>query len=224
MTCYNLAMPDIFVNPPVSNLPPKPSPIAPDTLPASLPSFSKRHPSRFSAFALYPDKVRFETKEKEEKVVLLLRQHPLVNVPWILLVVAMLLAPILVGKLGILAFFPSGFELIIILAWYLISLAIAMENFLDWFFNVYIVTNLRIVDIDFVNLIYKNVSDANIDKIQDVSYNMGGVIRTIFNFGNVVIQTAAEIEQFEFDAVPNPARVVKILEDLRIGKGRHGLR
>jgi len=109
--------------------------------------------------------------------------------------------------------------LILILAWYLLTLIITMENFLDWFFNVCIVTNLRIVDIDFVNLIYKNVSDANINKIQDVSYNMGGVIRTIFNFGDVVIQTAAEIEQFEFEAVPNPARVVKILEDLRFGKG-----
>lgn len=212
-------MPDIFVNSPTPNLPPKPSPIVPDTSPATPPAFPKYHPSRFSAFALYPDKVRFETKEREEKVVLLLRQHPLVNVPWILLVIAMLLAPLLVGRLGILAFLPPGFELIIILAWYLLTLAIAMENFLDWFFNVYIVTNLRIVDIDFVNLIYKNVSDANIDKIQDVTYNMGGVIRTVFNFGNVVIQTAATIEQFEFDAVPNPARVVKILEDLRIGKG-----
>jgi len=212
-------MPDIFVNPPTPNLPPKPSPIVPDASPATPPAFRKNHPSCFSAFALYPDKVRFETKEKEEKVVLFLRQHPLVNVPWILLVVAMLLAPLLVGGLGILAFLPHGFELILILAWYLLTLIIAMENFLDWFFNVCIVTNLRIVDIDFVNLIYKNVSDANINKIQDVSYNMGGVIRTIFNFGDVVIQTAAEIEQFEFEAVPNPARVVKILEDLRFGKG-----
>ena len=52
-------------------------------------------------------------------------------------------------------------------------------------FNVYIVTDERIIDIDFYNLIYKEVSDANIDKIQDVTYKMGGVVRTLFNYGDV---------------------------------------
>ena len=211
-------MPDIFVNP-LSPKPPQPSPITPRPVPPSPTRLPRHRHGRFSAFSLYPERVRFETKEKEEQVILLLRQHPIVNVPWILLVLGMLSAPVLIFKLGIFAVLPRGFELIIIMAWYLITAAIAMENFLDWFFNVYIVTNLRIVDIDFVNLIYKNVSDANIDKIQDVSYNMGGAAKTVFNFGNVIIQTAAEIEQFEFERVPNPARVAKVVEDLMVKEG-----
>ena len=45
---------------------------------------------------------------------------------------------------------------------------------------------------------------------------MGGVIRTIFNYGDVIIQTAAEIPQIDFEAVPNPDRVSRILRELRV--------
>lgn len=204
-------MPDIFVN--TSSEPAKS--FSPSPKVAGAP-FPKRHHSRFSAFWQYPEKVDFETKEKDEKVILLLRQHPIVNVGWILLAFLMLTVPTIIGMLGVFSSFPPKFKLIIDLTWYLITFVFIMENFLDWFFNIYIVTNLRIVDIDFVNLIYKEVSDANIDKIQDVSYNMGGVGRTVFNYGNVIIQTAAEIEEFDFEAVPNPAKVAKIIEDLMI--------
>lgn len=208
-------MPDIFVS--TSSHSPRSFPASPKPK-VTEPHIPRRHHSRFSAFLHYPEKINFETKEKDEKVVLLLRQHPIVNLGWILMAIIMLLIPTGVGMLGIFSSFPSKFKLIIDLTWYLITFAFIMESFLDWFFNVYIVTNLRIVDIDFVNLIYKNVSDANIDKIQDVSYNMGGVARTIFNYGDVVIQTAAEISEFDFAAVPNPAKVAKIIEDLMINK------
>ena len=84
-----------------------------------------------------------------------------------------------------------------------------------WFFNVYIVTTERVVDVDFYNLIYKKVSDADLIKIQDVSYNQGGVLRTLLNYGDVNIQTAGEVTNFDFEAVPQPDRVAKILQDLR---------
>jgi hypothetical protein len=45
---------------------------------------------------------------------------------------------------------------------------------------------------------------------------MGGVVRTIFNYGDVLIQTASEVPNFEFLAVPKPDQVVKVLQDLRI--------
>lgn len=170
--------------------------------------------SRLSAFSLYPEDVDFETKESEEKIILLLRQHPIVNVRWILVTILLFFVPGLARAFGIFASLPTGFDLVITLAWYLFTLAYALESFLSWYFNVYFVTNLRVIDVDFYNLIYKQVSDANISKIQDVTYNMGGVARAVFNYGNVFIQTAAEVSEFDFLAVPNPDKVAKIIEDL----------
>jgi membrane protein YdbS with pleckstrin-like domain len=162
-----------------------------------------------------PENLKFETMETEEKVVLFLRKHWITNVPWILILIIMILAPFLVSGLSLFDDVPSNFKFIFMLVWYLVTTAYFLESFLTWFFNAYIVTDERIIDVDFYNLIYKEVSDASIDKIQDVTYKMGGVIRTLFNYGDVLVQTASEVPNFEFLAVPKPDNVVKVLQDLR---------
>ena len=52
---------------------------------------------------------------------------------------------------------------------------------------------------------------------------MGGVIRTIFNYGDVYIQTAAEVPTFQFLAVPKPDRVARVLQDLIIEEEKEKL-
>ncbi|OGM82458.1 hypothetical protein A2376_01995 [Candidatus Woesebacteria bacterium RIFOXYB1_FULL_47_31] len=128
----------------------------------------------------------------------------------------MILAPSILSIFPILSFLPVNFQLIAVLFWYLITTAFILESFLTWFFNVYLITDERIVDIDFLNLLYKEVSDANIDKIQDVTYKMAGAVRTLFNYGDVLIQTASEVPNFDFLAVPRPDKVATVLQDLRI--------
>ena len=174
----------------------------------------ERYP--LASFLMCPSGVTFETRESEEKVILFLRRHLVTNIPWILTTIIMVLAPIFINSLSILDSIPSDFKFVFLLIWYLITTAYFLESFLTWFFNVYIVTDERIIDIDFYNLIYKEVSDANIDKIQDVTYKMGGVVRTLFNYGDVLIQTASEVPNFDFLAVPYPDKVVRVLQDLRV--------
>ena len=207
-------------NPPVNENPAPSTPPVP-SVPTTVPQTEAQRMkipghthNKFSAFCLYPEDVDFETREGEEKIILLLRAHPITNIKWILMTILMLFVPGIAGALGILAALPAGLDLIITLSWYLVTMAFAFESFLSWYFNVYFVTTLRVIDVDFYNLIYKQISDANIDKIQDVSYNMGGVARTFFNYGNVFIQTAAEVQEFNFLAIPNPDKVAKIIEDM----------
>lgn len=169
-----------------------------------------------AAFMFYPDGIEFENREAQEKVILFLRQHPIVNVPWILLATLMFFAPGFFSSVSLFSQIPGNFLFVFLLIWYLFITAFVLEKFLTWFFNVYIVTDERIVDVDFYNLIYKEVSDTKLDRIQDVTYNMGGVIRQFFNYGNVLIQTASEVPNFEFLAVPRPDKVVRILQDLQV--------
>lgn len=169
-----------------------------------------------AAFSFHPDGIDFETRESQEKVILFLRQHPIVNIPWILLSFLMIIAPFFVSGFELFESVPGNFKFVFLMLWYLLTTAFSLEKFLTWFFNVYIVTDERIVDIDFYNLIYKEVSDAQIDKIQDITYTMGGVVRTLFNYGNVFIQTASEVPNFEFLAVPKPDKVVRVLQDMQM--------
>ena len=174
----------------------------------------EEHP--LSSFIFFPPKVDFAQKDPEEKVVLVLRKHPITNLRWILIAIGMLAAPYVLSYFPFLNFLPARFEMIAIVGWYLLTIAFIFEEFLGWFFNVYIITDERVFDVDFVNLIYREVTDANIDQIQDVTVQVGSVIRTVFNYGNIIIQTAAEIPQIEFLDVPQPDRVARVLRQLRV--------
>ncbi len=173
----------------------------------------------FTTFAVSPQGVRFETQEADEEVILFMRQHFVVNIPWILLTLLLLVAPTIVFPL----FFrvltlpfpvPPQYIVVAFALWYLATFGFALSKFLGWFFNIYIVTDERVVDIDFVHLLYKQFSEARLTHIEDVSYNSGGIFATVFNYGNVHIQTAAEVPVFEFASIPHPDRVVETIGEL----------
>ena len=103
------------------------------------------------------------------------------------------------------------------LFWYIATFGFILANFLRWFFNIYIVTNERIVDIDFYYLLFKRFSQAELEKIQDISYSTGGIFATVFNYGEVMIETAGEAPNLEFVAVPRPDRVVETIRTITEG-------
>jgi len=182
--------------------------------------------ARLAAFNNVGEGVRFETQSVNERIILLLRAHPITNIPWMIAALAMAIAPSFFRFTPLVGIVPDRFSLVIMILWYLITFAFVFEQFLNWYFNVYIVTDERIIDIDFVNILYKRVSETKLDKIQDVTYSQGGVIRSLFNYGNVYVQTAAESREFEFNAVPRPDKVAEVLralvtqEEIEVMEGR----
>jgi len=174
----------------------------------------------FTSFARNPSNVRFETQESHETVLLFLRQHPIVNVPWIALSVLLVLAPTIVFPLLFRAIpvpLPVGYVIIATAFWYLATFGFILTNFLHWFFNIYIVTNERIIDIDFKFLLYKHFSQAELSKIQDLSFTSSGIGATLFNYGNVNVQTAGETPTLEFEIVPHPQKVVETIREIAEG-------
>lgn len=169
-----------------------------------------------ASYCYYPHKVDFMNKDSEELVVILVRKHPITNLPWIFVALLMLVAPLALTVVPLFGFLPATFQTIGVLFWYLITLAFVFEEFLSWFFNVNIVTDERVFDVDFNNLLYREITDAQISQIQDVTVKIGSAIRTILNYGDVHIQTAGEVPEIEFQAVPNPDRIAKILRELQV--------
>ena len=173
-----------------------------------------RTKNSLAAFSVFPKKVRFETQEIKEEIILLLRRHWVTNLPWILIGLFMFFIPLALSSFQVLSFMPPEFRLMTVIIWYMIILAYVLESFLSWYFNVYLITDERLVDVDFYSLIYKRVSETKIDRIQDVSYSQGGIVQAMFNFGTVHIQTAGEVPEFAFEDVPRPARITKVLNQL----------
>ena len=175
---------------------------------------SQRTTNPLASLAIRPKKLSFDTQEKKEKIILLARRHLMTNFKWVLITFVMLLLPRIILRFFAQTIGSFPYRSVAVLAWYLATLSYAFQNFLKWFFDVNIITDERVVDIDFPTLLYRDISSGKIDTIQDISAKTGGFIRSLFNYGDVHIQTAAEQKEFIFEAVPHPEEIIKILNQL----------
>lgn len=71
-------------------------------------------------------------------------------------------------------------------------------GFIDYYLDVYIITNERIVNIEQNGFFKREISELHLHQIQDVSAKVNGFLPTIMHYGDVFIQTAAERENFVF--------------------------
>ena len=168
----------------------------------------------FSSQIIFPNVLTFAEKTEDEIILVGLRSHWFTNVSWVITAFIMFIIPTFLRFIPTHLFAPN-LQIILIFSWYLMTFAFSFEKFLSWYFDLYFITNKRIVDIDFNNLLDKKFSEADIDRIQDVTSRISGVSQTIFNYGTVLIQTAAEQNEIIFEKVKNPEKVVKILQELR---------
>ncbi len=105
---------------------------------------------------------------------------------------------------------------------------VTMTGFTDYYLDTWIVTNERILNIEQHGLFERVASELDLTSVQDVTSETSGVIETIFQFGDVQIETAGEQEHFEFRHVPNPEQIKETIMKLvqaekeRVGSIRVG--
>lgn len=166
----------------------------------------------FGAQIFYP-KIHFEEQFEGENVLLLIRQHPFTQIYWIFnsfiltiaLVAVNFLLPILFDIVQILFF--NLFAGVLIIAYILL-------NFLAWFFHVGVISDRRIIDIDFHNILHKEVTIADLRDIEEINSKSIGYIGSIFNYGDIFVQTAGMKANIEFLNSPDPALIVRFINEL----------
>ncbi len=177
----------------------------------------------FDAFAPKPQNTAFDSQLANEFVILLLRKHPITQLKYFFITIFLFLIPLLFSYVQIFDFLPTKYQFAGLVLWILLIVGFVLESFLNWFFNCNIITDERVIDVDFSSLIYKNISAAKLDNIEDVTATTGGAIRSMFDFGTIKIQTAAAITEFEFEDVPHPARITTLLNELLLEEERERL-
>lgn len=187
--------------------------------------FHHKHSHLFAAYCENPPLLKFVDRLPEEEVLLLLRRHLITNIPWIIKAIALGLIPAVayvfqVFNLFSFNFIPGNYSAIIILFFYSVVLIYIFINYFTWFYNISLVTTSRIIDIDFSSIVFENVAATKLTQVEDVSYSQIGVIRSIFDYGDVLTQTAGAKDVFELLAVPHPEKVIKIINNL-LGEARN---
>ena len=89
---------------------------------------------------------------------------------------------------------------------------------IDYYFDIWIITESRIINIEQRGLFIREASDMYFEKIQDATAEVTGLIPTILNYGNVEVQTAGEKERFEFHQIPDPYAVKALIMERCKGK------
>lgn len=95
----------------------------------------------------------------------------------------------------------------------------ALRAWLLWTSNVFLVTSHRVIDVDRHGFFEWTVSEADLDRIQDVSVHKHGLLDYVFRTGAIEIQTAGSSAVLEIGRVPHPfalrARIAEAQDVIR---------
>lgn len=181
----------------------------------------------FPALLKNPTNLFFAGQDPDEEIVLLVRAHPITNLYWIVPAILIFLipfvVPIIFSRLGfnILSRLSEAYLMALLVINYLLVLVIVFEGFLYWYFNVNILTNERLINTAFNNLLSNNQDVAMLDDIQEVTPSRMGLLALIFDLGNVEVQTAGAKVGIEMLKIPSPYEVADlVLEQSEKWKGQ----
>lgn len=164
---------------------------------------------------------QFIHQKPYEHIVYKVRRHYVTLVPAILILALLLLVPLGAAWL-VTTVFPRLVEISIVpplgvllgSLYYLSILLFFYTYFIDFYLDVLVVTNDRLIDIEQIGLFARSVSELDLYKIQDITSTVKGFFATLFNFGDISIQTAGAVEKFHVQHIPNPEGLRQAILDL----------
>ena len=152
-----------------------------------------------------------DNQRPDEEIILLMRQHP-----WVLAKSAFIL--IIVILVIFLSFFIWKVNnislglLIVAIIFMVIYIAVCWYSFAN---NIFILTNQRLIKIDQKGYFNRKVSEAELDNIHNVNYEIKGIIKSLLNFGDIKISTvASETSTIIIDDIENPHYIQEKIMDL----------
>ena len=96
--------------------------------------------------------------------------------------------------------------------WLLIIWMMLFTIWTDYYLDVWIITDRRIIDIDQISLFNRKVSTLRIERVQDATVRVPNFMATLFGYGNVLIHTASGAKNIShMEGIPNPSEVQKII-------------
>jgi len=156
--------------------------------------------------------------EKNEKIIILIRRHWFIILVKILFWALAALMPLLFFFLAqdlFAAIFTNEtmypIFVLFVSIYYLYMWLFTFTSFVDYYLDVWIVTNKKIINIEQKGLFRREVSEQKLFRIQDVTSELKGFFSTVINYGTVYVQTAGTEQRFVFKQVARPQRVAGII-------------
>ena len=154
----------------------------------------------------------------DEKVIRIIHRDVFIALKRVGLFVLLLALPAIV-LLMINDILPSADDFGIVTIIMLLSLSVYLLfiwllfffSIIDYFLDIWIITDKRIIDIQQNGFFSRAISEQMVAKIQDISSDTHGFWPTVWKYGNLTVQTAAQTNKFYFEEISNPEEVRDLL-------------
>lgn len=78
--------------------------------------------------------------------------------------------------------------------------------------DIWVVTDKQFIDIEQIGLFHREISTLSLDKVQDITVEVSGLLATWLDFGKVIVQTAGQEREFIIPGIRNPYDFKKQIE------------
>lgn len=153
-----------------------------------------------------------------EELLRLVRRHPIFIILQLILITATtLLALIVLSWLA--AGSPDMIALcaVLILGVVAVGLAVGFFAVYRYMNDLWLITNQRLIDSLKTSPFNHQVSSTGLRQVQNTSIVKKGILATLFDFGDIVCQTASADGSFELRDVPRPTEVLNEIDRARAG-------
>ena len=99
-------------------------------------------------------------------------------------------------------------------AFQLLVLVIFLAVVLDFYYDLIIVTDRRLVEVDQEILFFRRISELPLEEIEDVTSLTEGFLSDVFGYGTVQVQTAGTEDKFIAENIFAPREVTAIILNL----------
>jgi uncharacterized membrane protein YdbT with pleckstrin-like domain len=196
---------------------------------APQPPFKKVSP--LTSLASYPCNIRVHGQNNDEKILLFIREHRIILFFNLLFYSIILFVPFLI-QLAVRLFdrylfdntinttdlFESKYWLVFSILWFAYVLKGYINVFLKWFYNINILTDNRLMDIDFLGIFKVRTEEASVVDIEDVKETQSGIVQSIFNMGDLEVLTASGVTAFNLDNVPKSHKIRDFMMDVVVAE------
>jgi hypothetical protein len=163
---------------------------------------------------------------KNERIILVVHHHWWNLLKEVFGVICLLVAPIILIPIASIFIGQSGVDTSKIGAavgffgavWVLVCWQFLFVRWTDFYFDVWIITNRRIIDMDLKGLFNVEIgSMLDHDHIQEIGTHSVGLIQNLLNFGDILVQTAAtKRSEFRFFEVSNPRHIENVIRSAQM--------
>lgn len=106
-------------------------------------------------------------------------------------------------------------------------LSVSLRSIIEWYFNIYVITNKKIMEISYNPLSSQQVNEVLLDQVKctEIDIRTEGFLNDILDIGHVIVtfDRPTHQEEFVFDYVESPRQIEAYLEGALYGSTQQNI-